>query len=75
MATSVPGQSGQPGSPFYGNLLPLWANNEYFPMLFSPSAVSNNSRHRLVLRPEFEIEGLSVAEVIAKVLEEVAVPR
>jgi penicillin amidase len=24
VATNVPGQSGQPGSPFYGNLLPLW---------------------------------------------------
>ena len=51
IVTSTPGQSGQPGSPFYGNLLPLWAKNEYFPLLFSPSAVSNNSKHRLVLRP------------------------
>ena len=31
--------------------------------------------HRLVLRPEFEIEGLSLAEVIAQVLEKVPVPR
>jgi MoxR-like ATPase len=31
--------------------------------------------HRLVLRPEFEIEGLSVGEVVARVLEEIAVPR
>ena len=31
--------------------------------------------HRLVLRPEFEIEGLGVGEVVAKVLAEVAVPR
>jgi MoxR-like ATPase len=31
--------------------------------------------HRLVLRPEFEIEGLSVGEVITKVLAEVGVPR
>jgi MoxR-like ATPase len=30
---------------------------------------------RIVLRPEFEIEGLSVGEVIARVLEEIAVPR
>jgi penicillin amidase len=51
IATSTPGQSGQPGSPFYGNLLPLWAKNEYFPLLFSPSAVSNANAHRLVLRP------------------------
>ncbi|MEP6664798.1 MAG: MoxR family ATPase [Verrucomicrobiota bacterium] len=31
--------------------------------------------HRLILRPEFEIEGVSVAEVIAKILQEIAVPR
>jgi MoxR-like ATPase len=31
--------------------------------------------HRLVLRPEFEIEGLSVDEVLARILEQVAVPR
>jgi MoxR-like ATPase len=31
--------------------------------------------HRLILRPEFEIEGLTLAEVIGQLLEEVAVPR
>jgi MoxR-like ATPase len=31
--------------------------------------------HRLILRPEFEIEGLSVAEVIQQILQQVAVPR
>jgi MoxR-like ATPase len=31
--------------------------------------------HRLVLRPEFEVEGVTVAEVIQKLLEQVAVPR
>ncbi|MEI7733581.1 MAG: MoxR family ATPase [Verrucomicrobiota bacterium] len=31
--------------------------------------------HRLILRPEFEIEGLSVREVIDKILQQVAVPR
>ena len=31
--------------------------------------------HRLVLRPEFEIEGLTVDEVLARMLEQVAVPR
>jgi MoxR-like ATPase len=31
--------------------------------------------HRLVLRPEFEIEGLTIDEVVARVLEQVAVPR
>ena len=31
--------------------------------------------HRLILRPEFEIEGLTVSEVTQRILEEVAVPR
>lgn len=31
--------------------------------------------HRLILRPEFELEGLTVAEVIQKLLQEIAVPR
>ncbi|HEY3855492.1 MAG TPA: MoxR family ATPase [Verrucomicrobiae bacterium] len=31
--------------------------------------------HRLILRPEFEIEGVTIAEVIQKILQQVAVPR
>jgi MoxR-like ATPase len=31
--------------------------------------------HRLILRPEYEIEGLTTEEVIGKILEQVAVPR
>jgi MoxR-like ATPase len=31
--------------------------------------------HRLILRPEYEIEGLTVPEVIGRIIEEVAVPR
>jgi hypothetical protein len=31
--------------------------------------------HRLILRPEFEFEGLSVAEVIQQILQQIAVPR
>jgi MoxR-like ATPase len=31
--------------------------------------------HRLVLRPEYEVEGFSPAEVVASILKEVAVPR
>jgi MoxR-like ATPase len=31
--------------------------------------------HRLILRPEYEIEGLSVAEVVERILQKVAVPR
>ena len=31
--------------------------------------------HRLILRPEFEIEGLAVSEVIERILQEISVPR
>lgn len=31
--------------------------------------------HRLVLRPEYEIEGLTIDEVLGRILEQVAVPR
>ncbi len=50
LATSAPGQSGQPGSPHYGDLLPLWAAGEYFPLAFSRSKVEEVTRHRLRLR-------------------------
>ena len=51
LATSAPGQSGQPGSPHYGDLLPLWAKGEYFPLAFSRAKVEEVTAHRLVLRP------------------------
>ena len=31
--------------------------------------------HRIVLRPEYEIEGVNIAEVVTRILEQVAVPR
>jgi len=31
--------------------------------------------HRLILRPEFEIEGLTVPEVVAQILQQISVPR
>lgn len=49
--TSTPGQSGQPGSPHYNDLLPLWANHEYAPLAFSREAVEQNTKHKLVLEP------------------------
>ena len=51
VVTNVPGQSGQPGSPYYGNLLPLWADNRYFPLAFSRKAVDASAAHTLILRP------------------------
>jgi len=51
IVTNGPGQSGQPGSPYYGNLLPMWADNRYFPLAFSRKAVDANAWHTLTLRP------------------------
>jgi penicillin amidase len=51
LVTNTPGQSGQPGSPYYGNLLPLWADNTYFPLWFSNKAVDANAAHTLKLSP------------------------
>ncbi|MFH1764828.1 MAG: penicillin acylase family protein [Gemmatimonadota bacterium] len=51
VATNAPGQSGRPGSPYYGNLTDGWAAGEYFPLLFTRAAVEARAEHRLVLRP------------------------
>jgi len=47
----VPGQSGQPGSPYYDDLLPLWAEGKYFPLIYSRARIERETAHRLVLRP------------------------
>ena len=32
VAVNVPGQSGQPASPHYSDLIPLWSEGKYFPL-------------------------------------------
>ena len=49
--TNAPGQSGDPRSPFYDNLLEGWARDESFPLLFSRDAVEANARLRIALVP------------------------
>jgi penicillin G amidase len=51
LAVNTPGQSGQPGSPHYSDLLPLWDQGEYFPLVYSRNAVDTNTQDRLVLAP------------------------
>jgi penicillin amidase len=51
MATNGPGQSGQPGSKHYGDLLPLWAEGKYFPLLYSKQKVEAMAKERLTLGP------------------------
>jgi penicillin amidase len=54
LATSAPGQSGQPGSPHYADLLPLWEEGKYFPLVFSRTKVEQSAQHRLLLKTTAE---------------------
>ena len=51
VATSAPGQSGQPGSPHFADLVPYWSEGRYFPLAFSRSKVDEVAAHRLTLVP------------------------
>jgi penicillin amidase len=51
LVINTPGQSGQPGSRFYGNLLQDWADNTYFEFAFTREAVEKIAAHRLRLTP------------------------
>jgi penicillin amidase len=51
VAINVPGQSGQPESPHYADLLKPWADGEYFPLVYSRKRVEAETKHVLVLEP------------------------
>jgi penicillin amidase len=42
---NAPGQSGDPASPHYADLAPLWAKGEYVPMLYTRAAVDAAAEH------------------------------
>jgi penicillin amidase len=48
---NTPGQSGQPGSPYYGNLAASSADAVYFPQMWTRPAVETVVAHRLKLTP------------------------
>ncbi len=48
-AINYPGQSGDPESPHYRDLAPLWLEGKYFPLLYSRSAIERNTELRLRL--------------------------
>jgi penicillin amidase len=50
--TNAPGQSGDPRSPFYANLLEGWANDQSFPLLYSHAAVDPHVVRIIRLSPE-----------------------
>jgi penicillin amidase len=47
----APGQSGDPGSPHYGDLASLWARGEYVPLLYSRARVEEATVARVRLVP------------------------
>jgi penicillin amidase len=49
--TNAPGQSGQPGSPFYANMRENLGNGQYEPLLFTRGAVEKHVKYRLNLHP------------------------
>jgi penicillin amidase len=52
--TNAPGQSGDPRSPFYDNLLEPWAVDGQLPLLYSREAVERNAVLRIRLEPALE---------------------
>lgn len=50
-AVNTPGQSGQPSSPHYSDLMQLWDLGRYFPLLYSKKAVEGETTDRLTLEP------------------------
>ena len=48
---NAPGQSGDPRSPHYRDLAPIWARGEYVPMPYSEEAVVAAKERRIVLTP------------------------
>jgi len=51
LAINTPGQSGEPGSRHYSDLLPIWAAGQYFPLLYSKQAIEENLTDVLTLVP------------------------
>jgi penicillin amidase len=51
VGVNVPGQSGQPGSTHYDDLLPLWLQGKYFPLRYTKPAVDRETTDLLELRP------------------------
>ncbi|MBN8826273.1 MULTISPECIES: penicillin acylase family protein [unclassified Spirosoma] len=51
LGINTPGQSGNPDSPHYSDLFPIWAKNDYFPVYFSKDKVNSVSEAKVVLKP------------------------
>jgi penicillin amidase len=51
VGVNVPGESGQPGSKHYDDLLPLWTAGKYFPLLYTKAAIDHQTTDTLELKP------------------------
>ncbi len=51
LVTNVPGQSADPRSPHYADLLPRWATDQYFPLVYSRARVEQETERITWLRP------------------------
>ncbi|NGF58345.1 penicillin acylase family protein, partial [Parapedobacter sp. SGR-10] len=51
IATSGPGQSGNPESPFYSNLFDSWAKDDYFPVYYSRNKIESVAASKEILAP------------------------
>lgn len=52
LGINAPGQSGHPASPFYSNLYPMWADDDYFPLYFSKPKIKEALHSILRLQPK-----------------------
>ena len=52
VGTHTVGQSGNPASPHFNDLFPLWSTGRYHPLPFTRSAVEAQTATRLLLHPE-----------------------
>jgi penicillin amidase len=50
-AVNAPGQSGDPASPHYRDLAPLWQKGQYFPLLYSRARIEAATLQRFELLP------------------------
>ncbi|MFP5447644.1 MAG: penicillin acylase family protein [Alphaproteobacteria bacterium] len=57
VAINTPGQSGDPASPHYRDLFPLWVKGQYAPLLYSRPAVEAATEAVLTLTPAAQIKG------------------
>jgi len=56
-AVNHPGQSGDPQSPHYRDLTPLWSDGRYFPLLYSRAAVEHATERVILLLPASNDDG------------------